>query len=80
MNCAHAVPKITIPPVLGEIESHGLMQAHQAEAQRIIDTELARGVPLGQALAKARRPIRAASRARVMYRAELAYVSAGSLK
>ena len=80
MNCAHAVPKITITPGLGEIESHGLMQAHQAEAQRIIDNELARGVPLGQALAKARRPIRAASRARVMYRAELAHVSAGSVQ
>lgn len=80
MNCAHAVPKTTIPPDLREIESHGLMQAHQAEAQRIIDTELARGLPLGQALAKARRPIRAASRARVMYCAELAHVSAGSVK
>jgi hypothetical protein len=52
------------------------MLAHRSEAERLFKAALRGGLSRGEALTKASRPIQAARRAQVMYRAELAHVSA----
>lgn len=76
MRGSSAVPTLTIPAEAGAIESHRLMLAHRTEAQRLFESALQGGLSHRQALAKASRAIRAARRAQVMYRAELAHACA----
>ncbi len=76
MHSGHAAPVPRIAAGSGAVESRGLMLAHRTEAQRLFEAALQGGLSHGQALAKASRAIRAARRAQVMYRAELAHACA----
>jgi hypothetical protein len=54
------------------------MLLHRTEAEGIYKRERGRGLSKTEALARARQPLLAASRARVMHEAELGYAGAGA--
>lgn len=62
---------------LGEPESYALMRVHRAEAQRRVARLVEQGFAPHEAVARCARPIRAARRAQIQYRAELAFAEAG---
>lgn len=55
----------------GDLESRVLMSEHRDEAQRVYLAALAGGLSPSEALRKAARPLKAGSRARVQWLAEL---------
>jgi len=78
MTPTHAVPTTTIPAIREADATRQLMAEHIAEAQRIYDSARRGGLSRSEALAKARRPIRAGRFVQELRRAELANAQAAA--